>query len=283
MPRNTDISPLARLVRRIDAVADGAPAPDTVSTGFPSVDRLLGGGLRRGDLIVLGGEIGSGKSAFALAVALRAQEAGSNVAFLTGEMSVERVLERALAIEGRARIDDIRQGGLDDAARSGVGAAAIRLRERAPLVEPLEGGAADIGERLARRRDLDLLVIDSLENLGISDALLEERRAANAASLKALAVAHDVAILVTAQVPSLDTSRQDRRPRLEDFGGRGAIGHQADVVLGVFREEMHQPGNGVEGATELLVIKNRNGAAGYADLYFYAKWVRFEDMLDPDR
>jgi replicative DNA helicase len=31
------------------------------------------------------------------------------------------------------------------------------------------------------------------------------------------------------------------------------------------------------------VNKNRNGGVGYADLYFYKKWMRFEDMLDPDR
>ena len=39
----------------------------------------------------------------------------------------------------------------------------------------------------------------------------------------------------------------------------------------------------ITGATELLVRKNRNGRTGYVDLYFYAQWLRFEDMLDPDR
>ena len=283
MSRNTDISPLARLVRRIDAVADGSPSPDTVPTGFPSADRILGGGLRRGDLVVLGGDVGSGKSSLALAVALRAAAAGSDAVFLSGEMSVERVLERALAIEGRAKIDDIRQGSLDDAARSGVGAAAVRLRERAPIVEPLEGDLEAVGSTIEHRRGMHLVVIDSLECLVHGEGPVEERRAAAAATLKSLAVKLDMAIVVTAQLTALDRTRQDLRPRLHDLGGKGAIAHHADIVLGVFREEMYQPGHGVEGATELLVVKNRNGAAGYADLYFYAHWLRFEDMLDPDR
>ena len=283
MPRNTDISPLSRLVRRIDAVADGAPSADTVPTGFPSVDRILGGGIRRGDLIVLGGDVGSGKSALGLAIALRAAAGGNEVLFLSGEMSAERVLERALAIEGRARIDDIRQGSLDDAGRSGVGAAAIRLRERAPTVEPLDGETDSVVATIEHRRSAQLAVIDSLESLRHGDGPLEEQRAATIGRLKALAVRLDMAIVVTAQLPALDRTRQDLRPRLQDLGGRGAIAHQADVVLGVFREEMYQPGHGVEGATELLIIKNRNGSTGYADLYFYAQWLRFEDMLDPDR
>src|SRR3979411_1907148 len=46
---------------------------------------------------------------------------------------------------------------------------------------------------------------------------------------------------------------------------------------------MYDSARGIEGATELLVRKNRNGGIGYVDLYFYAQWMRFEDMLDPDR
>jgi replicative DNA helicase len=61
------------------------------------------------------------------------------------------------------------------------------------------------------------------------------------------------------------------------------VKQHADVVLGIFREEMSQPNSGVDGATELLVLKNRNGNTGYVDLYFYKQWLRFEDMLDPDR
>ena len=57
----------------------------------------------------------------------------------------------------------------------------------------------------------------------------------------------------------------------------------ADVVLGLFRQDMYEPARDIEGATELLIRKNRNGPTGYVDLYFYAQWMRFEDMLDPDR
>ena len=68
-----------------------------------------------------------------------------------------------------------------------------------------------------------------------------------------------------------------------DLDARGAVKQHADVVLALYREEMYAPGTGVEGATELLVRKNRNGGTGYVDLYFYKQWLRFEDMLDPDR
>jgi replicative DNA helicase len=69
---------------------------------------------------------------------------------------------------------------------------------------------------------------------------------------------------------------------LDDLGAFGAIKQNADVILMIYREEMYRPGQGVEGATELIVAKNRNGTTGFVDLYFYPRWLRFVDMLDAD-
>jgi len=55
MSRTTDISPLSTLLSRVDAVTDGQSPPETISCGFPSIDALIGGGFRRGDLVLLGG------------------------------------------------------------------------------------------------------------------------------------------------------------------------------------------------------------------------------------
>src|SRR6266566_4677815 len=187
---------LDNLVERVDAQRPGEITGDTIPTGFGSLDKLLGGGFRRRDLILLGGDIGSGKSALALGIALRVAQQSVGVAYFSGEMNEERLMERALAIEGRVAVDELR---------------------------------------------------------------------------------------VVAQLPSFQTGRDAKRPTLDDYGVMGAPKQHADVILSIFREEMYNPGGGVDGATELIVAKNRNGPTGFADLYFYRRWMRFEDMLDPDR
>jgi replicative DNA helicase len=283
MPRGADISPLSVLLGRVDAVADGAPPTDTVPSGFPSLDKLLGGGLRRGDLIVLGGDVASGKSAFALAVALRVAQSRHSTLFYSGEMLPERVLERALAIEGRTRVDDLRRGTLDEITRAEVGAAAVRLRDDLPVIERASSrGVPAIAEEVAAVREVKLVVVDGLHSLlpGLRDT--EEEAATAVRALKQLALDTRVAVLVTAPLPGL-LARVDHRPVLDDFGAKGAVKERADVVLALFREGMYDSARGIEGATELLVRKNRNGGTGYVDLYFYAQWMRFEDMLDPDR
>lgn len=285
MVRGTDISPLSLLLARIDAAADGDPTTpaSAVPSGFPSLDRILGGGLRHGDLIVLGGAVSSGKSALALAIALRAAQESRRAVFYTGEMSVERVLERTLAIEGRARMDELRRGTMDEATRASVGAAAVRLRESLPVIDRLPAGGLDaLAEELRASPRFELIVLDPVEMLATGLLGSAEATAATIRGLKSLAIDLEAAILITAHLPGL-TAREDPRPTLEDFGAMGAIREHADVVLGLFREGMYDPARALEGATELIVRKARHGSTGYVDLYFYEQWLRFEDMLDPDR
>jgi len=256
---------------------------DTIPCGFPSLDKMLGGGFRRGDLVVLGGDIGSGKSALALAFAVRTSVQQRRVAFLTAEMTVDRVLERIIAIEARTRIDDLRQGTLDDETRASAGVAALRLREHLPILECVPAcGSSQLATLLNELPELDLVVVDSIAGLAQGSRPMDEEHAAMIRDLKALALTRDVAVLATSPLPQLAT-RPDRRPTLDDFGALGAVKQHADVVLTLFRQDMYEPSRDIEGATELLVRKNRNGPIGYIDLFFYAQWMRFEDMLDPDR
>lgn len=116
--------------------------------------------------------------------------------------------------------------------------------------------------------------------VGTAHGTLDDELALAVRALKAHALDAKVAVLVTAHVPSLDRNRADLRPALDDFGARGAVKQLADVVLGLFREELYQPSPGHEGATELAVLKNRSGPTSYVDLFYYKQWLRFEDMVE---
>src|SRR6266516_1306021 len=269
---------LDNLVERVDAQRPGEITGDTIPTGFGSLDKLLGGGFRRRDLILLGGDIGSGKSALGLGIALRVAQQSVGVAYLSGEMNEERLMERALAIEGKVAVDELRAAKLSDQTRAGVGGAAVRLRGLPLTLLPLAGEDFETAfERLDPLRQVGLVVVDYLQLVPPPKARTTQDEDT------ALALAREVALLVVAQLPRFHAERDDQRPTLDDYGVFGAPKQHADVILSVFREEMYRPGGGVEGATELIVAKNRNGPTGFVDLYFYRRWMRFEDMLDPDR
>ncbi|MGV3708650.1 MAG: DnaB-like helicase C-terminal domain-containing protein [Gemmatimonas sp.] len=251
----------------------------TVASGFPGLDRTLGGGFRTGDLIVLGGDAGSGTSSLALAFALRAGASGT--LFLTSEMSSDRVAERALAIEARVMLSDIRLAALSPDDEENVAAAATRLRLLAPIVRSLNGkGTTEVAKAVGELPNVRLVVVDGLEALITEPTNRNDQMSFALLSLKRLAVTAQVAVIVISHLPLLDRNRNDRRPRLDDFGVNGSVAVHADTVLGLYREELYMADMAVEGAAELLVLKRRDGEAGYVDLYFYPQWLRFEDVLE---
>src|SRR6195952_2177516 len=79
------------------AEVDGSSAT-AVSTGFSEFDRVLGGGLVPGAVVLAAGEPGIGKSTLLLAAAARLADAGSRVLLVTGEESPAQVRNRAARV-----------------------------------------------------------------------------------------------------------------------------------------------------------------------------------------
>ncbi len=72
---------------------------DRITTGIGEVDRILGGGMVKGSLILMGGEPGIGKSTLALQIALAVSD--RKVLYVSGEESEGQVKMRAGRLEGR--------------------------------------------------------------------------------------------------------------------------------------------------------------------------------------
>lgn len=67
---------------------------------IPELDRVLGGGLVRGSLILLGGDPGIGKSTLASAIAFSFAQTGRKVLYVSGEESLQQTRMRAERIHG---------------------------------------------------------------------------------------------------------------------------------------------------------------------------------------
>ncbi len=81
-----------RPVRLADIAAQTA---QRLATGSAELDRVLGGGLVPGSVLLIGGEPGVGKSTLTLQVSDRLARSGTNVLYVTGEESAQQVRLRA--------------------------------------------------------------------------------------------------------------------------------------------------------------------------------------------
>ncbi len=224
-------------------------------TGFTPLDACLGGGLRAGELTLLGGAPGLGKTTFALQVARNVAAAGRTVLYLCYEHREQDLLERLLGMElGLQGADD----ELDLArlralcAEVGVGSTGLveRLSEREGAVEALENLSAyaprlflgivsgrrtsldDLRERvLAHAAEKPLVVVDYLQKVRAPGAVVDddERVTLVVEGLKDLALETDLPVL--AIVASDKEGVSGGRTRLRHLRGSTALVYEADVAL----------------------------------------------------
>jgi len=151
------------------------PAVPRTPTGLGEVDRVLGGGLVAGSLVLVGGEPGVGKSTLLLQVAAgvasAAGETGGRVLYATGEESAAQVRLRA----SRLGLADGQPGeAIEVLAAGDVGSIAEHARATRPAlvvvdsiqtmtVDELEGPAGSVGQvRESALRLMDLAKGESI-------------------------------------------------------------------------------------------------------------------------
>lgn len=74
--------------------SDSKPHKDRLSTGYSELDRVLGGGLVGGEVVLISGEPGVGKSTILLQVALNMVKRGKEVLYVCGEESPSQLYSR---------------------------------------------------------------------------------------------------------------------------------------------------------------------------------------------
>jgi replicative DNA helicase len=133
--------------------------------------------------------------------------------------------------------------------------------------------------RIKGEYPVGLVAIDYVSLLGDDGACegQEERIASASRHFKTLARELNVPILAVSQVGRAVERREDRRPRMSDLRGSGAIEEDADVVFLLYRPDYYDA-NDQPGIAELIVAKNRNGPTETVKLIFQKSLARFETL-----
>jgi replicative DNA helicase len=223
---------VGEVYQRIDArvlrARNGGRIADGISTGFLSLNVLLGG-LQRSEFTVLAAKPGIGKTTLALEMAVRAALEQEPVLFVSLEQSRAELFERAKCNLADVDGQRLRQGLLTDEQNGRIHAAGERLRQAklrvsdAPTQRLLK--IASRARREKQKGRLSLLVIDYLQLIEPDPGKepRHEKVAAISRKLKHLARELAVPVLAVAQLNRESEQRADQRPRLSDLRESGAI------------------------------------------------------------
>jgi replicative DNA helicase len=267
-----------------------------ILTNFISVDDFLGG-LQRSDLVVLAARPSVGKTSLALNIVRNtAVNQRACVALFSLEMSRQAVVQRLLSNEANVDSRSVRLGTYTEREERRIMEASGILSELPIFIDDSPqlrvGEMRSKAKRLHFERNVDLVVVDYLQLIqgGMrSDSRVQEVSEITR-SLKALAREINAPVLAISQLSRAVEFRASHRPQLSDLRESGSIEQDADVVIFIYREEMHvkeedwKKEHDIEiepyprGIADIIIAKHRNGPTGEVKLRFLSKTARFEDL-----
>ena len=146
--------------------------------------------------------------------------------------------------------------------------------------------------RLKASADIGLVVVDYLQL--IQPPPNSENRTQEISqisrALKILAKEIDTPVIALSQLSRSVEQRTDKRPLLSDLRESGSIEQDADVVMFIYRPEYYEGAYDeqgtakmlkdtnipLDGLSEIIISKHRNGPTGMARLNFRKQFTRFE-------
>lgn len=249
------------LMGQVEAAVQRRGALAGVTWGFRGLDRMTGG-LRPGQLVLLGARPSMGKTSLALKIAMSGAGAGHRVLFVSAEMKAEAVMARAVAAEARVPLSVLTSGGLvcpEDGRWRALEMGSPEINDvamagatvgRLPIVWD-DGVFTVPGIRARARRmqrepgGLGLIVVDYLGRLRASANAARQSNAAMASvseisgGLKDLAMQLGVPVLLLSQLNRQVEAREDKTPQLSDLRDSGALEQDADLVMFLVRQHYY--------------------------------------------
>jgi replicative DNA helicase len=257
-----------------------------VPSGFDELDNMTTG-FQKGDLVIVAGRPSMGKTAFALSIALNAAiKTHKTVAVFSLEMSRSQLVQRMLCGEARINMHSLRSGKLPKRDYPKLSLAAGPLSEASIYIDDTPSiGVLEIrakSRRLKMQKGLDIVFIDYMQMMSspYGGESRQQEISQISRSLKGLAKELEIPVVALSQLSrAVEQRGGDKRPQLADLRESGAIEQDADLVMFVYRPEFYNRDDpALQGISEIIIGKQRNGPTGTVRLSFIAEYARFENL-----
>lgn len=252
-----------------------------LTTGFKSLDLLLGGGLLPGRLMVMGARPGMGKSALALEMAVTAARNGAAVLYITLEMTALELTQRALCmLAGVCPAKAEEKEAMEKLNAAGREMNGLRLYMRDAGDSSLAAVLGACRRVRAREGRLDLVVIDYVGLMRTERTKTSTRQqeiAEISRGLKRYAIKAQTCILLLSQLNRESDARDDHIPRLSDLRESGDLEQDADIVLFPLRPVLYGEEDIAAEDAFLYIAKNRSGSPGRVEMTWHGPTCTFTE------
>ena len=282
IPISDVIGDVYELLNEAAAAGDSVPG---LTTGLVDLDTAILG-LNKSDLILIASRPGMGKTSIALNIALHvAKTSEKAVAVFSLEMSRDQLGLRLLSGESFIDNKKLQMGKLSDNDWEKLALAAEELsRCDLRINDDPSLSVAEMNAQCRRVKNLGLVVIDYLQLMqsgGGREYSGENRQQVVSdisRMLKIMAKELNVPVICLSQLSRANEGRQNKRPMLSDLRESGAIEQDADIVIGLYREDYYNKETESVNEAEAIILKNRRGETGTVKLQWLPEFTTYASV-----
>jgi replicative DNA helicase len=299
-PSQTAIEELGERILQVQTGSDAAPAQRVIAfsdqvyseweqlveshgdliglpTSLESLD-VATTGIRKGELWVIGGRTGDGKTALALQIAAANCRNGVPIGFFSIEMAKGDLLQRLWSHEGRIPFQRIRYPrNLDSDTRRRVQRAMCDVGKWPLFV--VEDSSLSIQKLVAKARllirqeKIELIIVDYMQLVSAQAREEKERLTKVSNALRSLAKDTGVPVLAISQLSRPKDGNQNFRPNKFHLKESGTMENDSHVIILTYRP-VDQVGDPT-GEDELIIAKQRHGPVSNERAFFDSKTLTF--------
>ena len=277
-----DLTTLANnTIKEIETMQSSVKSINGLDTGLQALNRI-GHGWHSPDLVIIAARPATGKTAFALNLAVNLAKQNHPVAFFSCEMSSKQLAMRVISSLTGVYGNYLQKADINENGWRNILSTNFKLPiyiDDTPSLNLLD--FKEKARKAKKKYGIKAIFVDYLQLLTVyGKGNREQEISTISRTFKAIAKELDLPVIALAQL-SRDVEKRNGEPRLSDLRESGAIEQDADIVIALHN---HSDDNQIEPTLDtnpimrIIYLKHRNGEVGFTKLQFNKSKQLFSDI-----
>ena len=287
---NTPKELISQVINDMKIAAENGSEIIGQCSGLKALDNIIGA-FEDGDLVVIAARPSMGKTSIISNLTIQSLRDKNGVLIESLEMPAKKIMMRLISSKAEENLTDLKKGLIKNKKEFNE---AVEFFESSKLIihdkayPTLTELQSRIKATLRKNPEIKNIFVDHTGKIQLLGKTREDIEIGQiSAMLKKIARDYNIRVFLLQQLNRSLESRDNKRPILSDLKNSGNIEEDADIVLGLYRdsyykkdkkkEPLYDINHSLEDEAEIIVLKNRDGKIGTAQVSFKSKCAKFLD------
>lgn len=266
-------------------------------TGIFLLDtKYLNGGVAEGNMCIVAGRPGSGKTTLVKVIGLNNARAGKKTLFVSLEMSKEQIIQGYYSQTARVEYGKVLKNELTVDEYNRVLLAVEKEENNLPNYHIVESDSLTVSQlvnlliRYQKQHGTEVFILDYIQQIRLDNGSVpknEQEYSMVSELIRTIIKKLKLQAYICAQVNRDCEKRPDKRPIASDLRSSGKLEQDASYILTTYRDEYYNPLDSDHPTDrpktmDISVAKNRFGPMGSVRVMFEGEYQNIGNLLDGD-